>query len=244
MACERYRKALADLAAGGPAPAFVEAHLAACEGCRAELAALRQALSVADAEMAGLVAAEPSPALAAGIRRAVAEAEPAPAWRFGWLWPTAAAAATLLVALAVWVGRPVAPSDIGLSAGLSSRGAPGLSRAEGSAVPPTPTAAAPRDATVAPRSGGPALRPQARRASASLGTRPVGVPRDDRPEVLVPPGEGEAVLRFAAHLQGRTVAPDSLLVADLSAPLPEPKAIEIRSLEIVPLDPAETPGTD
>jgi hypothetical protein len=50
--------------------------------------------------------------------------------------------------------------------------------------------------------------------------------------------------QFAAHLQSRTVAPDSLLVADLSAPLPEPKAIEIRSIEIVPLDPAETSGTD
>ncbi len=54
MACERFRDALADVAAGAPAPAGVEAHLASCEACRAELTALRQALAVADDEMAGL----------------------------------------------------------------------------------------------------------------------------------------------------------------------------------------------
>jgi hypothetical protein len=62
--------------------------------------------------------------------------------------------------------------------------------------------------------------------------------------VLVPPGEVKALLRFAEHLQRRSVPTDSLLVADLSVPLPEPKALEIAPLEIVPLDPAETSGTD
>jgi hypothetical protein len=52
------------------------------------------------------------------------------------------------------------------------------------------------------------------------------------------------LLRFAAQLQHRAVAPDSLLVADLSAPLVEPRAVEIAPLEIVPLDPTETSGTD
>jgi hypothetical protein len=40
------------------------------------------------------------------------------------------------------------------------------------------------------------------------------------------------------------VTPDSLLVADLGAPMPEPKAIEIPPLVIVPLDPADDAGTD
>ena len=62
--------------------------------------------------------------------------------------------------------------------------------------------------------------------------------------MLVPTGEAAALLRFAAHLQTRVVSPDSLLVADLSAPLPEPKGVEIQPLVIVPLDPAEAPGTD
>jgi hypothetical protein len=64
------------------------------------------------------------------------------------------------------------------------------------------------------------------------------------PEVLVPPGESDALLRFAADLQRRVVPPDSLLLKDLLAPLPEPKAVEIAPIEIVPLDPAEASGTD
>jgi hypothetical protein len=64
------------------------------------------------------------------------------------------------------------------------------------------------------------------------------------PEVLVPPGGAEALLRFAAHLQRRRVPPDSLLVADLSGPLPELRPVEVNPpLEIVPLDPAESSGT-
>jgi hypothetical protein len=232
MACERYRDALTDVAAGAPAAGAVEAHLATCETCRAELEALRRALAAADEELGGLAAAEPSPELAVRIRRAVADSEPSPAWRFGWLWPAAAAAATLLVALAVWVGRtPVLPRD--------SR-PPGP---EGSAIA-AEAAAVPAGDAAAPGSAAPAARAEVRRAGGSLGTRPHGVPRDDAPEVLVPAGEAEALLRFAAHLQTRAVSPDSLLVADLSAPLPEPKGVEIQPLEIVPLDPAEASGTD
>jgi hypothetical protein len=40
------------------------------------------------------------------------------------------------------------------------------------------------------------------------------------------------------------VTPDSLLVADLSAPLAEPKLGEIRPLEIVPLSPEEDSGAE
>ena len=100
---------------------------------------------------------------------------------------------------------------------------------------------------VTPRSPGQAGRRGVRSPGGSLGTRQAGVPREDRapePEVLVPPGEGEALLRFAAQLPRRAVAPDSLLVADLSGPLTEPKGVEIQSLVIVPLDPAEPSGTD
>jgi hypothetical protein len=77
---------------------------------------------------------------------------------------------------------------------------------------------------------------------------PAGSPSARRraipPEVRIPPGEKEALFRFAASLQSRTVPPDSLLVSDLSAPLPELKDIEIEPIEIVPLDPAATSGTD
>ena len=64
------------------------------------------------------------------------------------------------------------------------------------------------------------------------------------PEVLVPPGEAEALLRFAALVHRDRQAPTSLAAAGQpSADLAEPAPIDIQPLEIVPLDPAETSGT-
>ena len=242
MACERYREALADVAAGVPAAAGLEAHLASCDACRAELAGLRHALAVADAELARMLSAEPTPKLAARIRRAVAESDPSPGWRFGWLWPATATAATLLVALAVFLARGIpsapesrmavdahGPQSAGSTRAVEAAGADGL------------------DDVVTPRSTGQAGRRGVRSPGGSLGTRQAGVPREGRalePEVLVPPGETEALLRFAADVRPRVVSSDSLLVADMSGPLTEPKGVEIQSLVIVPLDPAEPSGTD
>lgn len=286
MACERYREAVADAAAGLPAPAGLDAHLATCETCRAELAGLRHALAVADAELAGLATAEPSPDLAVRIRQAVsqtgdvpphpqdrfrrvvAELDLSPAGRFGWLWPATAAAVTLLVGLVVMLGRgtpsapeslvalhasrpqptggagavelvgePVAPVDRPApgadrqgpvpqdSRRLSSRGAPFESGDEGSArvaAPPAP------DSSPAPA------------PSHSAGRRRIPA----EPEVLVPPGEGEALLRFVALVHRDRLVPRSFAAAGQpSADLAELALIDIKPLEIVPLDPAETSGT-
>ena len=254
MACERFRDALTDVAAGAPAPAGVEAHLATCEACRAELDALRQALAVADVEMAGVVAAEPSPELGARIRQVVAEAEPSPAWRLGWVWPATAAAATLLVALAVWVGRtpppeprvavdagrPVIPRDVRLpgDGGEALSTVPGPSARRGSAIPADPSSpgssSAPRDDR-----------------SLAVGHRPPGVPTravrvaaPAEPEVLVPPGEEQALLRLVALVHRERHAPAAFLAAGQpSTDLAEPAALDIKPLEIVPLEPAETSGT-
>ena len=106
-------EALADVAAGLPAPAGLEAHLGSCEACREELHVLRQALAVADAEMAGLRPPSRRRSWPFASARRWPRTEPSPAWRFGWLWPAMAAAATLLVALAVVMGRgtPSAPES-------------------------------------------------------------------------------------------------------------------------------------
>lgn len=246
MACERFRNALADVAAGEPATAAVDAHLATCEACRDELLALRRALAVVDAGMAELASAEPSPGLAARIRQAVDASEPGGsarrewpwlALRLGWPWPAVAVAATLLVAAAVVIGRGQAP-------------APGP-RVAGE-LPHAPTTASapvvePSREPVIPRGCG-LTGPEgsAGTAEPSSPGRDVA-PRDDKPpepEVLVPPGEGEVLLRFAAHVRPRVVSSDSLLVADMSGPLAEPKGVEIQPLVIAPLDPAEPSGTD
>ena len=233
MACERFRDALADVAAGLPAPAAVEAHLAACEACRTELEALRHALAVADAELARLLAAEPAPALAVRIRRGVAEAEAPPARRLAWLWPATAVAATALVALVVVTGRGTPPTP--------------EPRVAGDAARPEPTGSTP----VAEPSGGPANRShgdavaRARGDRAPARSRPTGrraIPAE--PEVLVPPGETEELIRLVGLVHRDRRAPASLAAAGQpSADLAELPPIDIKPLEIVPLDPAETPGT-
>jgi len=68
-------------------------------------------------------------------------------------------------------------------------------------------------------------------------------------EVLVPPGEAEALVRLVARLQRERVAPPVMGVAgqpspDLSVPDSiEVPSVDIQPLEIVPLDPAESSGT-
>jgi hypothetical protein len=194
---------------------------------------------LADAEMAELLSAEPSPELKARIRQAVAGAEPSPAWRFGWLWPTMAALATLLVALAVWVERTPTPEprvavDEREPRPAATASVPGPVREP--AIPrdsDVPRVVIPRDIDV-PRAviedirllveDLPSRRDRRRPARAVLRQvrrRPpaTGVP-DGPPgslsaeRVLVPPAD--RVPRFVAHLQTRVVL-GTLLVADLSA---------------------------
>jgi hypothetical protein len=239
MSCERYHDALTDLAAGGSATAEVEAHLAACEPCRGELDALRRALAIAETEMARLVRAEPSPGLIARIRTAVAEPTAARTGHFGWIWPAMAASVVLLVAVAAWMIRTPAPARVAVENRPAA--APRASRPaeEGNRTSEAPetTAPSPREQVRVPVRGG------AEAAILRHGHRPArAVPA--APEVLVPPGEAEALVRFAAIVHRDRQAPAAFLEAGRpSADLAEPAELVIKPLEIVPLDPAETPGT-
>jgi len=305
MACERFREALADVAAGEPAGAGLEAHFATCEACGTELAALRQALAVADAEMVGLATAEPTPELAVRIRRAVAETserspalaarirravadgnEPsrqrgplledeAVAWRRGWLWPATAAAATLLVALAVVLGRrtPWAPEPHVAVDARPLQSAAGTRAMEPVGEPVAPAhrpVGVDGNHPVTPRSsigvpadgqafsesfpGGRQVIAQGDPRSTRVGIRDANAPTRSRsvghraiqaePEVLVPPGETEALLRFVALVHREHLKTTSLAAAGQpSGDLAELASIDIQPLEIVPLDPAETSGT-
>lgn len=234
MACERHKDALSDVAAGGSAVPELEAHLASCVGCREQLEVLRRALALADDELGRLLSSEPSRRLLARIRAATAEPVAQSVWRLGWARPSLAAAAALLVALLVVVGRaPSREPSVVVERSPEPSGASPTSVSEGrspaaeQAAPP-PTAETPAQADAAP--GRPSLAGLAAAAPA--------------PEVLVPAGEAEALLRFAAAVRHRSVTPESLLVADLSLPLSQPKGMEIRPIEIVPLDPEEDSGAE
>ena len=244
MACERYVGSLARVAAGELAGLEIEEHLARCEACRTELRALNAALALVDAELGDRLALQPSPALRARIRQALAEErahEVSRPRRF--VWPLAAAAAVALFALAVAVirreGRPAESSSAGSDrrttvAESSPSASPwAASRAPDDAVHPSSDAVA-RD-TRSPDM--PTARAQAGVASIAP------PPHPEEPEVLVPPGEAEALFRFALALRRRQVLPGSLLAtADASAPLAEIAPIDVAPLDIAPLD-STTSGT-
>jgi len=80
----------------------LEAHLAACEGCRAELEALRS-LRAATRGMAGAV--EPPPGLEAGVRAGLSAPPPAPGARRR-LGLVAAAMAVVVAGALAWQHRP------------------------------------------------------------------------------------------------------------------------------------------
>jgi hypothetical protein len=240
MPCERYRGALADRAAGGPAPPDVEGHLAACGECRAELETLRRALGLADATLNALLADEPGPGLRDRIRRAVAEGDDRShgrltGWRLAWTAALGGAVVVAAVLLAAWHSGARGPRE-------------GAVPTAEKRVPPT--VPAPRPSAEATRladdTAGTAVPPdhspsaQASRAIDSPATtmrraRPSEQPREE-PEVLVPAGEAEGLLRFAAELQDRPVAPGSLLLSAPSDPLVESRAIDLVPLELVTLD--------
>lgn len=224
MSCERYAEAIADAAASAAPAVELERHLGECASCRQELAALREALGLADSALGEIAAAEPSPGLRVRIRQAAVEndARVPVAWR--WLWP-ATAAVLLLVAVAAgfWRAGGSAPAPrVAVAVTLQP---PPVVRSEGSVGRSThPLAAA----------------GQAPARSGATGRHP----HLAEPEVLVPPGQRAALLRFVALVQRERLAPASLMAAgEPSADLAEPPPIQIRPLEIVPLDPAEGSGT-
>ena len=254
MSCERYRDALTDAAAGGPVAAALEAHLAGCAGCRSELAELRQLMAAADEPLSPLAAAEPSAALRARIREAVADR-----------------AVARRAAMEVRAGRPRRRSRCGgggvrrlarrrpgvLRAGRPSRGMrrrrsplprPRLDRApvarrRGSGRRPQHR---PRRRTRWPPAR--AVRPSADPApravasSAGLTARPSGSQRRARGARAGRRTGGAAALRRARPSRAASMSP-TLAAAGRPRPTsPSRQPLEIRPLEIVPLDPAEELG--
>jgi hypothetical protein len=226
MACERYRDTLSKVAAGGAAPAAFDAHLPGCDDCRAGLALLRQVLTIADQDLQQVAASEPSAGFVSRIRAAVKESGSAPAWRAGWLWPSLATAAALVLTIAIFVKR--AADEVT---------APTMAAAPEAQPASVPAPASVRVPTVAvAKDSGHAALPTQRRTP----------PRQLRaePQVLVPPGESRALVQLIALVNRERLSPAALVAAeDTGARLTTPAPIEIKSIEIVPLDTAHNPGT-
>ena len=228
--CGQVRKWMPDAAVGSlPSDrrADFDLHLQGCARCDKEFRGMQTLLQAIDTGVSGSVAAEPSPQLIANIRQQIEHASAAPLWwrRSAWL-TTACACAGVAIAL------------LGVHA---------LQRSYRAALNPQHQpviASATAGNTAAPSNGSPVVEP-ARSAPLRNPTRATArrsSPRtfasvDSEPEVIVEPGQMQAILHFAAAMQ-RGQIDGAQFLADqkkTSEPL-EIKPLTIAPLKIEPLD--------
>jgi hypothetical protein len=206
------------------------AHVAECGACREAYDRAKAVRSLVDSGVETLVAGEPSPQFMTRLRGRIA-AEPVPerwswdAWR---IWEQASRQPLSYAAGAVALATIVAV----LVMGLPRRHISAPSVAE---VPPT-ISVSPSVAANSPKTS--VIPEQPRKKLASI---PAPSPRTQRePEVLVPKGELLAVVRFYEAVHGTPVNSEQLYAAQQ-----EPqKPLELKPIEITPLEPLETPVAD
>jgi len=206
------------------------AHVAECEACREAYDHAKAVRSLVDRGVETLVAGEPSAQFMARLRARIAS-EPAPkswswdAWRVG----EQASRQTLSYALGALV---LATLLIVVVMGLPRRHVSAPDVAE---VTPT-ISPSPSVATNSPKTSAIPERPRKKLASV-----PAPSPRIQRePEVLVPKGELLAVVQFYEEVHSRPVDSERLYAAQQ-----EPqKPLELKPIEITPLEPLETPEAD
>jgi predicted anti-sigma-YlaC factor YlaD len=245
--CEKYAEWMSDEALGALAPkheAELLAHAAECEDCREAYQHARELAELVDRGVESLVAGEPSAHFATRLRARIAPAaEPARASWLAWR-PIAAGLAMALVAAAVlvsygpWRGKPQPPlahvqantaanpsRTVAASAeadvGLSTKPATNHVQAH---RPPVEEGSGYRSA-----SRGHAVLAQAishghvlRRGTAA-----------SEPEVIVPPGQLQAVWQLVGAIQSGWVDAKQLAAAQQGPNKP----IEIKPNEIAPLAP-------
>jgi anti-sigma factor RsiW len=206
------------------------AHVAECDACGEAYDRAKAVRSLVDRGVDTLVAGEPSTQFMTRLRARIA-AEPAPKrWSWdGWrIWEQAsrrplsyAAGAVVLATLLVTVVT-----------GLPHRRVSAPTVAE---VVPT-TSLSPNAATAFPNATASPERPRKKVAAGSVPSSRIR----REPEVLVPKGELLAVAQFYEAVHSRPVDSEHLYAAQ-----EEPqKPLELKPIEITPLEPLETPVDD
>lgn len=229
MSCERYRSWMTDAAADELPEnrcTELENHARECAACRQELQLVRTILEAIDLGVIAQTAAEPSPRLMEQVRQRIRdEASVASWWNARWV-PAVACAAVLIVAASLWTLWPRNGTPHGLTA---------------SSAPPA-TAQGARPATVL--TAKPKVTPERHGSMVALArpARKLNVRRLERqraalevpevPEVIVQPGQMEAVMRFAQALNSGQIDGAKLLADWKAADQP----LEIKPLVIAPLE--------
>ena len=206
MSCARHADAILEHALGEPASADLQAHLGACDACRAALEHERRLIGRIDGELRATLEVAPSPEFLPRVRQAAAsETETRSAPWLRWLMPVAA-----MLALVTWLRQPtpVPPQPAATLSTAPRRENP----IAASGVAPTP--APPRTAAV-------------RRPAPQLPQPEVLVPPGE--EALL--RRFAATLR-AGRVDGTAlVQPDAAPPPDLGiAPLAEAPSLELKPL--------------
>lgn len=228
MNCERYRSWMTDAAADELPEnrrTELENHARECAACRQELQRVRALLAAINLGVTAQAAAEPSPRLMEQLRQRIRdEASVVSWWNARWV-PALACAAVLIVAASVWTLWPRTGARHEMTA---------------SSVAPSPVQAV--RPTAVKTTAKPKITPERRGSMVAL-ARPA--PRlnarrikrhpsaPEIPEVIVQPGQMEAVMRFAQALNSGQIDGAKLL-ADLKA--------ADQPLEIKPLETPELAG--
>jgi hypothetical protein len=219
--CEQYGGWMADAALGALDPrreGELLAHAGECEGCRQAYRHARELTLLVDRGVEALVAGEPSPHLAARLRARIAEEPDRP--RLNWLtWKPAAAmlAVALLVAALAFFGTPRTNPQLG-TARIATGANSDVARSSSQPRPRGNVAIEHR--TVAANHH--AQRPLVARRKST---------REREPEVIVPPGQLEAVMQLAADIRTGRIDGKQFLTAQKQAEKP----LKIDPIEIVSL---------
>lgn len=211
MLCERYQEWMIPAAFGGLAPERgreLQAHVAVCAPCRAELERVKALTGAIDRGVAASVSAQPSPDLASRVRARIA-GSPAPAsWPFARWMPLAAGALAAAAVLALWLRPRATPAPPQKAPPVTA-----ISAASPVEIPPS-------------RAERAALPKMAHRNSVPARESVAGL------HVLVPPGEWNAVVRLAAAVnQGRVDGRPLVAAAEQSR-----AELGVKELQIAPLE--------
>ncbi|MFZ0465223.1 MAG: hypothetical protein WAL78_05920 [Candidatus Acidiferrales bacterium] len=234
MNCERCRTAMMDAATEGLAAARraeFEAHVHVCAACREELQRVRMLLGAIDRGVAAEVAAEPPADLIRRVRQRIAEEGAAKdASPLRWV-PVAACAAMVILAVAWMVrSRTGTPQNVAGTTQAAAKNPP----------PSSSTSLVVRGSDVAVKQGDADRKPLVVEVHRVAERRTLRVERE--PEVLVPPGQMEEIMKLAAMLNSSQEAKTASVVAGLKQ-MGTDEPLEIKPLVIVPLEAAKEDGT-
>jgi hypothetical protein len=250
MACSKYEEQLTEAALVLTPGSFeiwsadtgvdgdLARHLRDCASCRAALDGRRVLLARIDRGVTGMVSAEPLAALISRVRQQVAAAQVSHSVRW-WQWAgtgigLAAVAALALFLLARPGVRTPHPSraDQASNAPSAPLGIPRSSLRQSTSVAAGTAASLPRTRLAVEKPRGAVADRAALHAASARETRASEL------EVIVPPGQREAFIRFAEALRMRSIDETQLVAAskdDGAGPPP----LELKPLKIQLLDGTE-----